>query len=66
MSSHATVVAAFVILATTAVAVDLRGRHEGSRLATFGEMLGRAQVTRPGRAVTLFAWWWLGWHCLAR
>ena len=36
------------------------------RIETFGRTLRAAQVTGGGRVAVLLAWWWFGWHFIAR
>lgn len=41
-------------------------RDGGSRVATFGQAVDRVIALPGGRFVLLAAWWWIGWHFLAR
>ncbi len=59
-------IAGFVIVITSMFVLEFRARRPGSRIPTVGEWLGYLMRSRPGRALILLGWWWLGWHYFAR
>jgi hypothetical protein len=59
-------VAAFAILAVTAVLLNAFGRREESRWPDIGDVFAALTATGPGRFLVLLGWWWLGWHFFVR
>jgi Family of unknown function (DUF6186) len=65
-AGHLVSVAIFSGLIVWVVALDQRARRDDSTLTSFGHVMGRLMATRTGRVGVLLAWWWMGWHLLAR
>jgi len=66
-----TAIAAFVIAAALAVAVEVAARREHSRIPTLASICGFVMQYRAGRMpvgrIAIYGfWWWLGWHFFAR
>jgi hypothetical protein len=65
-TSRAVTIGGFVVLGLALLACQALARRERSRIPSAGELLTAAMRRRPGRIAVLLAWWWLGWHFLAR
>jgi Family of unknown function (DUF6186) len=63
--SRAVILAGYVVIAVTAVALELAARRD-RRWATAGDAI--VVVTRrwPVRLLLLAGWLWLGWHVFVR
>ncbi len=46
--------------------LEILARRERSGIPTIGQCFGYLMRPRIGRILVLLAWWWLGWHLLAR
>jgi hypothetical protein len=57
-------IAGFIACGVTMLVLVLTSRREGSRLATFGELLDGVMQDRAARVTIVLFWWWLGWHFL--
>jgi hypothetical protein len=65
------VIALFILAAIALAVVAWLSRREGSKIPTFGDVVGFVmgyQVGRVpvGRVAVLGFWWWAGWHFFAR
>jgi hypothetical protein len=66
MSGWALTVAGFAAVGAALVLLNVYGRRPGTRVPSFGVLCGFLMRDRWGRIGVLLAWWWLGWHFLAR
>lgn len=66
MTSGQITVWGFVLIGLAVVGVELAAHRPGSRIPTFGALIGFIMRERWGRMGMLFVWWWLGWHFLSR
>ena len=66
MSGWALTVAGFAAVGVALVLLNVYGRRPGARVPSFGELCGFLMRDKWGRVGVLLAWWWLGWHFLAR
>ncbi|WP_084958311.1 DUF6186 family protein [Thermoactinospora rubra] len=48
------------------IVLEALARRPGSALPTAGECLAWAMGHPAGRVLVVLAWWWAGWHFLAR
>jgi Family of unknown function (DUF6186) len=60
------IIAAYLAVVVTAVAVQLAARRPGSRLPKVGEVFSRLETPRAGRIAVAVGWWWIGWHFFVR
>jgi hypothetical protein len=58
-------IAGFIACGVAMLALALTSRREGSRMASFGELLDGVMQDRAARVTIVLFWWWIGWHFLA-
>ena len=66
MSGDGWTVAGFTAVGVALLALNYYGKRRGARVPSFGALCGFVMRDPWGRAGVLLAWWWLGWHFLAR
>ena len=66
MTPHQATTAFYATLVVVGVGLEFVALHPGSRIPTFGAVIGRIGHTRSGRVGLLAAWAWLGLHFFAR
>lgn len=58
--------AGYAVIGLALVLLVLLARRRPSAVASVSEMADAATRRRLGRVLVLIAWWWVGWHFLAR
>jgi hypothetical protein len=66
MTGRALVIAAYVVLAMSALVLELAGRAGRLGLLPLAALIDAVCASRAGRFVAVVGWAWLGWHLLAR
>lgn len=66
MNSGQITVWGFMFIGAAAAVIELLARRPGSRIPTFGDIVGFVMRERWGRWAVLGLWWWIGWHVLSR
>ncbi len=57
-------IAGFIACGVAILVLALTSRREGSRMASFGELLDGVMQDRAARVTIVLFWWWIGWHFL--
>jgi Family of unknown function (DUF6186) len=66
MTTRALVVAAYAVLALSAVVLELAGRTGRGGLVPLAVVVDAVCASRVGRLLIALGWAWLGWHLLVR
>jgi hypothetical protein len=66
VSTWALTATGFAAVGVALVLLNYSGKRPGARVPSFGALCGFLMRDPWGRAGVLLAWWWLGWHFLAR
>jgi len=66
MSTRSILVAGYILVAIALLACQLAASRPASRMAKIGDVVGAIKRHRVGWVMLLLAWWWLGFHVLAR
>ncbi len=62
--SRIVTIAGFIACGVAMIVLALTSRREGSRTASFGELLDGVMQDRAARVTIVLFWWWIGWHFL--
>jgi hypothetical protein len=66
MSTRTIFLLGYLVIGLALALCQLVAWRSESKIATFGEMMDAAVRRRTGRLLVLVAWWWIGFHVLAR
>jgi len=66
MSSRTILLAGYVLIGCALLACQLVARRPHAPVAKIGDVLSVLKRRRAGWTVLVLAWWWLGFHVLAR
>lgn len=66
MSSRAVVLIGYLAIGLALLACQIAANRSPARIATFEDVVGAGMRRRSGRLLILLAWWWVGFHFLAR
>jgi len=66
MTPHDATIAFYATLIVVGLGLEFLALRPGSRIPTFGTIIGRIGHTRSGRVGLLAGWAWLGLHFFAR
>lgn len=64
--SRTVFLAGYVVLGLALTVLVLLSHRRRSAVATLTELADAATRRRVGRVLVLLAWWWIGFHMLAR
>jgi len=66
MSARPILLVCYVLVAIALLACEFAARRPTARVARIGDVVTAIKRHRAGWFVLLLAWWWLGFHVLAR
>jgi Family of unknown function (DUF6186) len=66
VSTRTVLIAGYVLIAIALLTCQLAANRSTSRVAKIGDVVSATKRRRAGWVVLVLAWWWLGFHVLAR
>jgi len=66
MNARALILTGYLIIGLALLALTLLSHRRPSSVARVCELAAGATRRRAGRLLVLVAWWWVGFHVLAR
>ncbi|HEY5880271.1 MAG TPA: DUF6186 family protein [Nakamurella sp.] len=66
MTNRTVILTGYVVLGVALLTLVLLSHRRPTAVATVSELADSATRRRIGRVIALLAWWWVGFHVLAR